>query len=956
LQVGVMVQVSPSIGLTSVSDAGAGSSTWPYDEVRSVALAGYRPSPHARVAFTWPTSFRYANRIVTAAAIDGTRATLWIRTPTADAEPPVGSTAEALWVLAQPVLTWGEPGSDPAPLARSLRAERDRRGCDWRALAGGYLVDWSLTEPTEPAPDFDGANRDRADRITAGDWPTWRLELEVADPAWLAHLTGAPFPIERRSVPAAVPWEDPLLRWTEAPSATSTPTIASAEPEPPPMRTFAGPVTRGWAQLDPADPRTVIRDAGLRDDPAATRDLVQACKSGWVEVVRAYIALGANLDAAEPDTGTPPLVAAAEGDHPEVIRALVAGGAGLEVRDRSDDTAAMTAVNWHHPNALAALFALGADPSAANAYGQSSLTKVLEAPDPDLLAALLAAGADVNLGGERGQSALDKAAQSGDRALLRQLLDAGGDPGLTDAVGRPLLARVSDPELARLLLDAGAPIDGPPGGLAPIDAATIEGRDAVVALLASRGARAPDAVRIAAIRAVRDGDVAGVREALAAGADPNGPELERGSLLHRAVERGAQEVVDALLAAGADPNRLDEFGRPATAHCDDPAFGRWLCARGLAVNGTQSGWRTPLLGLALDKADAELLDAVIAAGAELRDLGWLHSPLVWGDYPDAWVVTVLERLAAAGADLEARYSIGEITLLCGFASRRRLAAVDALVALGADVEATNAQQQTALYLACGVGGSEEDAVAVLDRLVAAGARTDRVDWLRQSAYESAANYRRDGVRAWFEARFEATLGVGEPVWSEVAARTDDASFLHWVRTRRLDVVRGLLSAGYAPDPVQPTFESPLSVAATAGDLELVELLLAHGADPNWALPYDGRALTHATGAGQLEVVRALLAAGADLEARGFDHGPVYGVTDLALLELLLAAGASPEPRPAGWAPLHHAARVGAFEAADRLVAAGVHLDVRAPGRVTPLHLALDNDRIELGCALIAAGA
>jgi len=70
----------------------------------------------------------------------------------------------------------------------------------------------------------------------------------------------------------------------------------------------------------------------------------------------------------------------------------------------------------------------------------------------------------------------------------------------------------------------------------------------------------------ALVKAAKRGDAAGIRAALAAGADPETPDLsrqtERGYMeeylrpLHYAVEKNCVEGARALLAAGADPNRL----------------------------------------------------------------------------------------------------------------------------------------------------------------------------------------------------------------------------------------------------------------------------------------------------------------------------------------------------------------------------------------------------------------
>ncbi|MBO0713766.1 MAG: sigma-70 family RNA polymerase sigma factor [Acidimicrobiales bacterium] len=95
-------------------------------------------------------------------------------------------------------------------------------------------------------------------------------------------------------------------------------------------------------------------------------------------------------------------------------------------------------------------------------------------------------------------------------------------------------AETGQVDLARVLIDAGAPVDdrcGCPGGETPLWAASVAGKADMVSFL------------------------------LQAGAEPNTSAFRGATPLHTAIQRGRHEVARLLLAAGADPGRPDDGGR-----------------------------------------------------------------------------------------------------------------------------------------------------------------------------------------------------------------------------------------------------------------------------------------------------------------------------------------------------------------------------------------------------------
>jgi uncharacterized protein len=164
------------------------------------------------------------------------------------------------------------------------------------------------------------------------------------------------------------------------------------------------------------------------------------------------------------------------------------------------------------------------------------------------------------------------------------------------------------------------------------------------------------------------------------------------------------------------------------------------------------------------------------------------------------------------------------------------------------------------------------------------------------------------------------------------------------------MVKALLDAGAQPDKPNQDSETPLMLAIKTGELPVVEMLVKAGANVNatetfhnqTALMWAAAAPKHAG-----EMVKLLLSKGADFKPRALYSDWASQITS--------------EPRAqyrpvGGLTALLYAARAGCYDCVEALLAAGEEINRPAPEGVTPLMVALDNDRNEVAKLLLERGA
>jgi ankyrin repeat protein len=449
----------------------------------------------------------------------------------------------------------------------------------------------------------------------------------------------------------------------------------------------------------------------------------------WVPVALAVSALGA----AAPDTRLADAARAADRD---TVNRLLAAGSPVDVAEPDGTTALHWAV-YHDDLAMTGrLLDAGANVNAANRNGATPLTLACTNAGTAVVDLLLKAGADPSAA-TSGAPPLVACAQRGAVPAVQLLIARGADVNAKDTWRgqTPLMwaAAENHADLIKVLLAGGAAVDARSNGnfTALMFAVRQDAREAVRLLVAAgadvnlTGPNGQDLLRLA----ITNRHYTLAATLLDAGARPMTRNKQGSTPLHELIASRSQprhndnqfialgdgespqlsslELLKKLVAQGADPNARTEPTPIVHERWTDK--GIYSAARPFMDNGVNLGGATPYL-LAAQAADAEAMRLLHTLGADPRLATYANNTAV--------------MLAAGIGHVEGsrRYR----------PERDALEAVKLAAAAGVDVNASNANGQTALH-----GAVYRAANTIIRYLVEAGARTDFQDELERSPLKLA---------------------------------------------------------------------------------------------------------------------------------------------------------------------------------------------------------------------------
>lgn len=435
----------------------------------------------------------------------------------------------------------------------------------------------------------------------------------------------------------------------------------------------------------------------LAADPASTKALLDAVKSGDEAAVVHLLKAKASANDADPD-GTTALEWAAHRNDVAIVKLLIQAGAKAAVANSYGASPLSEASANGNAAIIEQLLSAGADPNSASSEGEPPLLSAARSGNADAVEVLLRHGADVNAkDGWKGQTALMWAAALNNTAVVKVLIQHGVDVNARSTLWPAEVARPANGNIVS---------KRPKGGLTAL------------------------------LYASREGSLESVRELVAGHADLNLTEPDGTNALVMAIINAHYDLASFLLNAGADPNIADKYGRTALYAAVDM---NTLDTTGTRPPPANTDRLRPM----------DMIGALLAHGANPNaQLKEATPGRAISDDPDPILrggttaflraaktgdVAVIRLLVKAGADaaLGSQYGTTPLMAAAGVGleyggnfppESRSLEAVKLCLELGADVNAVNKNGLTALH-----GAAARGADQIVQLLVEKGARLDIKD-------------------------------------------------------------------------------------------------------------------------------------------------------------------------------------------------------------------------------------
>jgi ankyrin repeat protein len=230
-----------------------------------------------------------------------------------------------------------------------------------------------------------------------------------------------------------------------------------------------------------------------------TTALLLASRNGHLDVVQVVLAKGAEVNAKD-NKGVTALMGASVAGHLEIVQALLAKGANVNAKTNDGTTALLVASIEGRLEAVQTLLDKGADVNGKNNIGMTALMAASFKGHLDVVQALLAKGAEVNAKTNDGGTALMLASHEGNLDLVRALLAKGADVNAkandgTTALGAATQAGHADVRalLVQTVAKPAAPLPGTapaqgPGVAPSVPAAPFSGKESEPPPKSSAGA------------------------------------------------------------------------------------------------------------------------------------------------------------------------------------------------------------------------------------------------------------------------------------------------------------------------------------------------------------------------------------------------------------------------------------------------------------------------------------
>ncbi len=598
-----------------------------------------------------------------------------------------------------------------------------------------------------------------------------------------------------------------------------------------------------------------------------------ACKEGNLELVKAYLAYGVDINYQSKHYGkATALVKAAEGGHCEVIEYLLKNGAIHDgILDEDGDTGLHTAVNWGHLEAVKTFIENGASPDNLNKKGLTPLEGALEHGHNSIYQYLLNY-TNPDAFHETGESFIQKAIKNNNQSHINNAFkhfNKKPNVNLTDSNGNNLLhlALINEcnEETLKLILAHEPDVNAiNQYGWTPFFLnKALEINNPIIEKLGNPNI-GKEIYEI--YEAYLKENIEKLFELKKQGKDLNIKSPKGYNLIAQSIiDRKSLDYVKKLFSLNLDLSGDVEKNESLVSFAyyqNQPEIARFLVDNGVNPNHSKGYFDGNSYGVICNFYDNEQIDELIylhSKGAVFSELSSLISSLVYGGKSKDYKIKFIESMKEWGGNINMRDEYS--SLLGDFCAYypNEYKIIEAIVKAGADVN-INVNETPLLKLA-GSYKNESPIKKVTQLLLENGASFESESiYGGNLAYKlyggyGANQYAKQAVEDFLEKELKNFLkkhkaksveDLSENAQKEFTQTQSYGKLMCWIGMGRKDVAKILIQNGISVNPSEEELmATPLSLAIQKIDDELVEVLLEKGADPNYPLKYDSYPIFYA---------------------------------------------------------------------------------------------------------------
>ena len=718
-------------------------------------------------------------------------------------------------------------------------------------------------------------------------------------------------------------------------------------------------------------------------DNEHTTPLMLASQNGHVDAMNVLLRAGADRTIKDAVGDTWIRYAIRGGCSKEVLQFIIDQGADVNATSEVNGTPLMLASQNGNVDATNVLLSAGADRTIKDAVGDTWIHYAIRGGcSTEVLQLIIDKGADVNATSEVSGTPLMLASQNGNVDAMNVLLRAGADQTIKDAVGDTWIHYAihggCSKEVLQFIIDKGADVNATSEvSGTPLMLASHNGNvDAMNVLLRAGADRTiKDAVGDTWIHyAIRGGCSKEVLQFIIdKGADVNATNEENVTSLMLASKEGNVDAMNVLLSAGADRTIKDANGDTWIHYalhggCSKEVF-QSIIDLGADVNATNKENVSSLM-LASKMGNVDAMNVLHRARADrtIQDANgntWIHYA-IFGDCSKDVLQSIIDLgadvnatnkenvsslmlaskmgnvdamnvLLSAGADRTIQDAVGDTWIHHAIHGDCSKEVIQTIIDLGADVNATNKENFTALMFA-----SEKGNIDAMNVLINAGADQMIEDangytWIHHAIH---GDYKKEVL--------QSIIDLGADV--NAANKQNFTALMFASEKGNIDAMNVLINAGADQMTEDANGDTWIHYAIHGScSKDILQSIIDLGADVNATNKQNCTALMFASEKENIDAMNVLICAGADQtieDAYGntWIHYALYGGCNKEVLQSIIDLGADVNAtNKDNVASLMLASWMGNIDAINVLISAGADRTIQDANGNTWIHYAIGGD-------------